>query len=108
MATTVKVKRTHVVLPDDLVAKIDAQVGPRGRSAFLADAARMKLDRDERLRIFDKTVGFLKDNHIPEWDTRESAAKWVHDLRQEWRDPWTEQSGGEESEWPDTSSTQTS
>lgn len=108
MATTAKVKRTHVVLPDDLVAKNDAQVGPRGRSAFLAESAREKLDRDSRLAMFRATVGFLKDNHIPEWDTRESAAKWVHDLRQEWRDPWTERSGGEESECPDTSSTQTS
>lgn len=36
-------KRANVVLPDDLIADVDALVGPRGRSAFLAEVVALSL-----------------------------------------------------------------
>jgi hypothetical protein len=43
--------RTHVILPDDVVAAIDDLVGQRGRSSFLTDAAREAIKR-RRLKMF--------------------------------------------------------
>ena len=43
--------RTHVILPDDVVAAIDELVGQRGRSSFLAEAARDAIKR-RRLKSF--------------------------------------------------------
>ena len=43
--------RTHVILPEDVVAAIDELVGQRGRSSFLADAAREAIKR-RRLKTF--------------------------------------------------------
>lgn len=36
--------RLNVTLPESLVHRIDARVGPRGRSSFLASAARVVLE----------------------------------------------------------------
>jgi Arc/MetJ-type ribon-helix-helix transcriptional regulator len=43
--------RTHVILPEEVVAEIDELVGQRGRSAFLVEAARDALKR-RRLKTF--------------------------------------------------------
>jgi metal-responsive CopG/Arc/MetJ family transcriptional regulator len=43
--------RTHVILPDEVVAAIDELVGQRGRSSFLAEAAREAIKR-RRLKSF--------------------------------------------------------
>lgn len=40
--------RVSVLLPEDLVSAIDDQVGPRGRGAFLAEAAREALSRHRK------------------------------------------------------------
>lgn len=51
--------RTTITLPDTVVSEIDALVGPRGRSAFLAVAARDHLKR-ERLRLaLDESRGAM-------------------------------------------------
>ena len=79
---TARHTRTHVVLPTDLVDEIDAIVGPRERSKFLAEAAAEKLRRMRLVHLVDKLAGSLKDHAIPEWETAESAAAWVHESRQ--------------------------
>jgi len=66
-------------LPDDLVAEIDRQVGPRRRSAFLVEVARAELRRR-------KLQSFLESND-PAWraedhpEIGENAAEWVKALR---------------------------
>lgn len=40
-----RMSRTNVMLPDDLLDQIDRVAGERRRSAFLAEAAREKLGR---------------------------------------------------------------
>ena len=73
-------KRAHIVLPQDLIKDIDAEVGPRGRSAFLVEIAREGLRRRRLLRLLrsDEPVIAGDDN-----DPREDSAKWVRDLRKE-------------------------
>jgi len=43
--------RTHVIMPDDVMAAIDELVGQRGRSNFLTEAAREAIKR-RRLKSF--------------------------------------------------------
>lgn len=56
--------RTHVILPDDVVEAIDELVGQRGRSSFLAEAARAAIKR-HRLKSFlasDEVAWKAKDH----------------------------------------------
>ncbi len=74
-------KRTHVVLPDALVAEIDAIVGKRGRSRFLADIASREVRRLRTLRALERAAGSWKDKDHPE--LKGGAARWVKKLRRE-------------------------
>ena len=74
-------RRAHIVIPAELLEKIDAQVGPRKRSKFVQEAIEEKL-RQQRLRAsIAEMAGSLADVDIPGWETRESAAEWVRALR---------------------------
>ena len=73
-------KRTHVVIPEKLVQAIDALVGKRRRSAFIADAARREVERQELLAALETTAGGWKDKNHPE--LRDGAASWVAGQRQ--------------------------
>jgi metal-responsive CopG/Arc/MetJ family transcriptional regulator len=76
--------RTHVLLPKDLLDDIDCVAGRRGRSRFIAKATHEYLKRLRRVVAAEAVAGSLAKNHIPEWDTPESAAEWVRALRREW------------------------
>ncbi|HZR98838.1 MAG TPA: hypothetical protein VFE37_09040 [Chloroflexota bacterium] len=73
--------RTHVVLPQDIVAAVDRLVGRRRRSAFFAEAAAEKLARVRLAEAAAQVAGSLADADIPGWETSEAAAEWVHALR---------------------------
>ena len=81
--------RTHVVIPDDVLAEIDELFGARQRSKILTDAARIIVRRERLLRALRDVEGSLKDVDIPGWETSESAAEWVRAIRREGDDPWT-------------------
>lgn len=85
MATVAKMhRRAHVVMPEELVAEVDALVGQRRRSQFITEAVKEKLRRRRRVDAFERVIGSSKDGGILEWETRESTNDWLHDLRQEW------------------------
>jgi hypothetical protein len=75
-------KRTHIVIPQELVAEIDTVVGKRGRSAFLTQAAEKELMRLRQLKALGAAAGSWKDEDHPE--LRQGAAKWVKKLRREY------------------------
>jgi hypothetical protein len=77
----VNTKRTHLVIPEQLVARIDTIVGKRGRSNFLTQAAEKELMRLRQLRATEAAAGSRKDNDHPE--LQRGAAKWVDKLRRE-------------------------
>ena len=54
--------RVHVMLPKTLIEQVDQLVGPRGRSKFITEAVRAKLDRDRRQTEFDEKMAALKDD----------------------------------------------
>ena len=74
-------KRTHVVLPADLVTQIDALVGKRKRSRFLADLASREVKRLRLLKALKRAAGSWKDEDHPE--LKNGAAAWIEQLRQE-------------------------
>lgn len=78
-------RRAHVTMPVDLVNEIDNLVGRRGRSRFLEEAAAEKLQIMRRVAAFERAVATPTDT-IPEWDTRESTAEWVRELREGWEE----------------------
>jgi hypothetical protein len=75
------VRRTHIVIPDDLAREIDRFVGKRGRSAFLAQAARKELRRLAILRALEHAAGSWKDKDHPELE--KGSAQWVEILRKQ-------------------------
>ncbi len=74
-------QRAHIVLPQDLIAEIDAIVGPRGRSAFLVETARAELNRRKLLAFLESDVPAWRDEDHPE--LANGSAAWVRSLRQE-------------------------
>lgn len=72
-------KRTHVVLPEDLVREIDKIAGARGRSAFLADVARREIQRLRLLELFKLEQPIWKDEDHPE--LKQGAAAWIRKMR---------------------------
>lgn len=76
-------QRTHVVLPDELVAEIDALVGQRKRSAFLAEVAEREVRRRRLLKLLERPERLWNAADHPEIDKAGGAAAWVKKLRQE-------------------------
>ncbi len=66
-------KRLHIALEDELVAELDRRVGPRGRSAFIAEMIRRGLDDERRWDDIEASLGQLPDTGH-EWDDEIHAA----------------------------------
>jgi hypothetical protein len=74
-------KRTHIILPMDVVADIDKLVGKRGRSAFLTEVARDEILRRQQRNALRKSAGAWKDADHPE--LQPGSAAWVRQMRAE-------------------------
>jgi len=74
-------KRAHVFLPDDLLAAVDALVGPRGRSAFLTEVIGEAVQRRRLLQILSDPEPIWKDEDHPE--LAQGSEAWVRRLRAE-------------------------
>jgi Arc/MetJ family transcription regulator len=70
--------RLHIALDDDLVADLDRRVGPRRRSAFIAELVRRGLDDERRWDDIEAALGSLSDSGH-EWDG--DPAAWVQAQR---------------------------
>ena len=73
--------RIHVLLDDEVLQAIDDKVGQRGRSRFLEEAAREKLQRIELEDAIRNGAGLLKDDDYPHWRDTASVQEWVHASR---------------------------
>lgn len=69
--------RTHVVLGDEVIQAIDQLVGQRGRSRFLEEAAREKLDRLALDKALTSTAGVVQETDYPEFRDQSSINRWV-------------------------------
>lgn len=72
--------RTHVILPKQLVDEIDALVGKRKRSEFIAESLEELLVGVRQRRLLNAALAFAEANPDagpPEWATSESTGEWV-------------------------------
>ncbi|HUQ42811.1 MAG TPA: antitoxin [Candidatus Limnocylindria bacterium] len=67
--------RTNLLLPDDLVERLDRVAGPRGRSRYVADAVRARIDRDERVAAVRAAAGAWRGH--PSFPTSDAVGAWV-------------------------------
>jgi hypothetical protein len=75
-------RRTHIVISEQLVTQIDTLVGKRGRSNFLTLAAEKELMRLRQIKTLEAAAGTWKDKDHPE--LKQGAQKWVKKLRREY------------------------
>ena len=78
---TMSMIRTNVTLPSEVVSEIDQLAGPRGRSAYVAEAVRARLKRDRARRILDETLGAAVGRS--QWTDPDEAYRWVRALRED-------------------------
>jgi metal-responsive CopG/Arc/MetJ family transcriptional regulator len=76
-----EIVRTHVVIPQELVAEIDRVVGKRERSRFLTQAASKELMRRRQLAALEQATGAWPDESHPE--LKRGSAAFVRKLRRE-------------------------
>ena len=70
--------RLHIALDDELVADLDRRVGPRRRSAFIAELIRRGLDDERRWDDIESALNGIADTGH-DWD--EDAGRWVRGQR---------------------------
>jgi hypothetical protein len=70
--------RVHINLEDELVREVDERAGSRGRSSYIAEAVRRRLDQDRRWALIWSAVGSISDTGH-DWD--KDPAAWVHEQR---------------------------
>jgi len=73
--------RTNVMLPRELLEHIDRVAGARRRSAFLAEAAREKLARLRFRRAAARAFGSWTDAAHPELRTDADMERYLRRLR---------------------------
>lgn len=77
MGTTVT--RANMIIPEDLLRKVDALAGPRGRTQYVVDTLARQVRRDLLARALDETFG-VTSGDPGHRDTGE-VARWVRELR---------------------------
>ena len=68
----------HISLEDSLIAELDARVGNRNRSAFIAPTLRQALEDERRWDEIEAALGGVQDSGH-EWDL--DPAGWVRAQR---------------------------
>ena len=75
------IKRTHIVIPEELALQIDAVAGKRGRARFVTDAVSQQLKQYRQLKALRETTGAWRDEDHPE--LAQGAERFVRTLREE-------------------------
>lgn len=70
--------RLHIVLDDEVVAQLDARVGNRRRSSFIAEAVRRALEDEHRWAEIEAGLGSIAATGH-DWD--DDPARWVRRQR---------------------------
>jgi len=73
--------RTNVILPDELLKEVDRIVGPRRRSAFIAEAVRERLARLKFLKALEQAAGAWSDESHPDLRTQKDIELYLNRVR---------------------------
>ena len=74
-------KRTHVVVPEELVKEIDRLSGKRKRSWFITRAIKREIQRLNYVMVVKETAGAWNEEDHPEF--KNGVDSWVKNLRKE-------------------------
>ena len=56
--------RTNLTLPEELMREVDELAGPRGRSAFVAEAVAIRVKRERLRRAMDAAAGVARGHAV--------------------------------------------
>ncbi len=70
MVSYMATKKVTVTIPEDLLEEIRSETSERGMSAYIAEAVRLKRDRDRLLELVD----WLEEEHGPVTESEQAAA----------------------------------
>jgi hypothetical protein len=73
-------QRAHIVIPKELLEKIDALVGPRGRSAFIVQTAEAEVRKRRLMAFLEGAEPAWKDEDHPE--LADGSVAWIKKLRE--------------------------
>ena len=74
-------RRTHVVVPEELIREVDRLSGKRKRSQFIAQAIKREIQRLNYIVAVKETAGAWKTKEHPE--LKDGSETWVRKLRDE-------------------------
>jgi hypothetical protein len=74
-------KRTHVVVPEELIREVDRLSGKRKRSQFIARAIKREIQRLNYIMAVRETAGAWEEKDHPE--LKDGSGNWVRKLRDE-------------------------
>jgi hypothetical protein len=77
--------KTHLAIPEDILAEVDQVAGKRRRSLFIAEATREKLERERFLKVLEATGGAWSDKKHPELKAARDVETYVREKRQQYR-----------------------
>jgi metal-responsive CopG/Arc/MetJ family transcriptional regulator len=77
----VALARTNVTLPEELMRQVDELAGPRGRSAFVAEAVAAKVKREKLRKALENLHGAFVGT--PSYMTPDEAYRWVRSMRED-------------------------
>ena len=78
-------QRAHIVIPAEFLAKIDAEVGPRKRSAYIIELAQAEYRRRKLLAFLESKEPVMRDEDHPELAAMGTVA-WVKSQRRGWEE----------------------
>lgn len=83
MTTATKEKKTtHFVFPRKLLLEIDKLAGKRKRSAFVLEATKEKLARENFDKVLRDGAGVWTDKNHPDLMTDKDVNKFIRDFRE--------------------------
>ncbi|MFQ6090752.1 MAG: CopG family ribbon-helix-helix protein [Candidatus Bipolaricaulia bacterium] len=74
-------RRTNVMLPEELLEEIDRVAGKRKRSRFIAEAIEEKLARVRFEEALAQAAGAWSDENHPELKTQEDINRYLERVR---------------------------
>jgi len=74
-------RRTNVVLPEELLEEVDRVAGKRKRSRFIAEAIEEKLARMRFEEALAQAAGAWNDENHPELETQEDINRSLERVR---------------------------
>ena len=74
-------KRTHVVVPEELIREVDRLSGKRKRSQFIVQAIKKEIQRLNYISAVRETAGIWEEEDHPE--LKDGSESWVRKLRDE-------------------------